>query len=65
MLEMRASDWICGIALFVGGATIYLSNYKCSDQKGRTWARVGLGIMVGGALMSVGHWAFNQALSGH
>jgi hypothetical protein len=62
---MKPSDWIAGAALFVGGAIVYLSNYKLSDKQGKMRARVGLGIMFGGALLSVGQWMFNLVLSGH
>jgi len=61
---MKTGDWIVGIAFFVSGTVIYLSNYKRSDKKGRSLARVGMGIMIGGALLSVGQWMFNLAISG-
>jgi len=61
---MKASDWIVGIAFFVSGTVIYLSNYKRSDKKSRIQARVGMGIMIVGALLSVGQWVFNLVISG-
>jgi len=61
---MKTGDWICGIALFVGGSAIYLGNYKRTDKKGRSMARVGMGLMFGGALLSVGQYMFNLGLSG-
>jgi hypothetical protein len=62
---MKLYDWITGGVLFVGGLVVYLKNYKRTDKAGRTRARVGFGLMLAGALMSVGYWMFNLVLSGH
>ncbi len=61
---MRLSDWIAGGALFAGGVAVYLANYKRTDKQGRIRSRVGFGLMLGGALLSVGQWLFYLALSG-
>jgi hypothetical protein len=62
---MKLSDWIAGVAIFVGGTILYLTNYKRSDPPGRVRSRVGMGLMVLGALLSVGQWVFHLVMSGH
>ena len=61
---MKLSDWIAGGALFIGGLVVYLTNYKRTDTSGRTRSQVGFGLMVAGALLSVGYWVFNLVVSG-
>lgn len=61
---MKPSDWIAGAALFVSGTVIYLTNHKDATPPGKTRARVGLGVMLGGALLSLGHWMINLIASG-
>jgi hydrogenase-4 membrane subunit HyfE len=57
---MKLSFLIPGVSLMIGGAIIYLTNYKTNKAK----ARIELLIECAALTIAFGKWLFSLALSG-
>ncbi len=62
---MKLSDLIVGIVLILCGTIVYLTNYHKNEKQSKMRARIGLGTLIIGTLLSFGQWVFQLVLSGN
>ena len=62
--EMKISDLVAGITMFITGTIFYYTNYKKTETKSRFRTRLGMVMMIAGSLLAAGSWMVSLILQG-